>query len=189
MLTHHSYAFLALTCQFGCRIMSYVSWLHHQMEAFFASLALAAENSPVTGEFPTKGPVTRSFDILFVLRLNKWLSKESWGWWFETPSRSLWRFNLFVHCCMTYGIKLTLDGGGSGQHLRDRWGSGRYLRDRWLLYSPLWGRPGGRLNIKVPSYQYRDSHVKESLTWESPYLGKTVFILRRGPGAYKWCRP
>ena len=22
-----------------------------------------------------------------------------------------------------------------------------------------------------------------SLTWESPYLGKTVFILRRGPGA------
>ena len=50
--------------------------------------------------------------------------------------------------------------------------------------------PGGRLNIKMPSYQYRDSHVKDktvsptvlSSTWESPYLGKTVFILRRGPG-------
>ena len=49
---------------------------------------------------------------------------------------------------------------------------------------------GGRLNIKMPSYQYRDSHVKDktvsptvlSLTWESPYLGKMVFILRRGPG-------
>ena len=49
---------------------------------------------------------------------------------------------------------------------------------------------GGRLNIKMPSYQYRDSHVKDktvsptvlSLTWESPYLGKTVFILRQGPG-------
>ena len=48
--------------------------------------------------------------------------------------------------------------------------------------------PGGHLNIKMPSYQYRDSHVKDktvsptvlSLTWESPYLGKTVFILRRG---------
>ena len=25
--------------------------------------------------------------------LNKRLSKHSWGWWFETPSRSLWR-----HC-------------------------------------------------------------------------------------------
>ena len=49
--------------------------------------------------------------------------------------------------------------------------------------------PGGRLNIKMPSYQYRDSHVKDktvsptvlSLTWESLYLGKTVFILRQGP--------
>ena len=45
------------------------------------------------------------------------------------------------------------------------------------------------LNIKMPSYQYRDSHVKDktvsptvlSLTWESQYLGKTVFILRQGP--------
>ena len=27
------------------------------------------------------------------LRLNKRLSKQSWGWWFETPSSSLWR-----HC-------------------------------------------------------------------------------------------
>ena len=52
--------------------------------------------------------------------------------------------------------------------------------------------PGGRLNIKKPSYQYRDSHVKDktvsptvlSITWESPYLGKTVFILRRGPGLW-----
>ena len=25
------------------------------------------------------------------LRLNKRLSKHSWGWWFETPSRPLWR--------------------------------------------------------------------------------------------------
>ena len=45
--------------------------------------------------------------------------------------------------------------------------------------------PGGRLNIKMQSYQYRDSHVEDkmvlSLTWESPYLGKTVFILRWGP--------
>ena len=26
----------------------------------------------------------------FYLRLNKWLSKQQWGWWFETPSCSLW---------------------------------------------------------------------------------------------------
>ena len=43
------------------------------------------------GEFPTQRPVTRSFDIFFDLRLNKRLSKQPWGWWFETPSWSLWR--------------------------------------------------------------------------------------------------
>ena len=31
------------------------------------------------------------FDVFFDLRLNKRLSKQWWGWWFETPSRSLWR--------------------------------------------------------------------------------------------------
>ena len=48
-------------------------------------------NSPVPGEFPTQRPVTRSFDVFFDLCLNKRLSKQSWGWWFETPSRPLWR--------------------------------------------------------------------------------------------------
>ena len=43
------------------------------------------------GEFPTQRPVTRSFDVFFDLRLNKPLRKHSWGWWFETLSRSLWR--------------------------------------------------------------------------------------------------
>ena len=49
--------------------------------------------------------------------------------------------------------------------------------------------PGCRLNIKMPSCQYRNSHVNDktvsptllSLTWEFPYLGKTVFILRWSP--------
>ena len=50
-------------------------------------------NSPVTGELPAQRPVTRSFDVFFNLRLNKRLSKHSWGWWFETPSRPLWRHN------------------------------------------------------------------------------------------------
>ena len=43
------------------------------------------------GEFPAQRPVTRSFDVFFDLRLNKRLSKQSWGWWFETKSRPLWR--------------------------------------------------------------------------------------------------
>ena len=56
-----------------------------------ALLAICAGNSPVPGEFPTHRPVTRSFDVYFDLRPNKRLSKQSWGWWFETQSRPLWR--------------------------------------------------------------------------------------------------
>ena len=54
---------------------------------------------PLCGEFagprwiPARRPVTRSFDVFFELRPNKRLSKQSWGWWFETLSCSLWR-----HC-------------------------------------------------------------------------------------------
>ena len=43
------------------------------------------------GEFPAQRPVMRSFDVFFDLRLNKRLSKQRWGWWFETPAWSLWR--------------------------------------------------------------------------------------------------
>ena len=60
------------------------------MEIFTALLAICERNSPVTAEFPRQRPVTLSFDIL---RLNKRLSKQSWGWWFETLSCALWR-----HC-------------------------------------------------------------------------------------------
>ena len=49
------------------------------------------------GEFPTQRPVTRSFGVFFDLRLNKRLSKQPWGWWFETPSWSLWH-----HCNVTF---------------------------------------------------------------------------------------
>ena len=73
--------------------VSLITWWRHQMETLPALLALCAGNSPVTNKFPSQRPVTRSFDVFFDLRLNKWLSKQSWGWWFETPSCSSWR-----HC-------------------------------------------------------------------------------------------
>ena len=65
----------------------------HQMETYSALLAVCAGNSPMTGELPAQRPVTRSFDVFFDLHLNKRLSKQSWGWWFETPSCPLWH-----HC-------------------------------------------------------------------------------------------
>ena len=63
------------------------------METFSALLAICAGNLPVTGEFPAQRPVMRSFDVFFHLHLNKQLSKQSWGWWFETSSHPLW-----CHC-------------------------------------------------------------------------------------------
>ena len=62
------------------------SWWRHRMETFFCV------TGPVTGEFPSQRPVTRCC-VFFDMCLNKRLSKQSWGRWFETPWRSLWR-----HC-------------------------------------------------------------------------------------------
>ena len=53
----------------------FVTWWHHQMGIFSALLALCAGNSP-----PTQWCIIWS-------ELNKRLSKQSWGWWCETPSR------------------------------------------------------------------------------------------------------
>ena len=63
-------------------------------------------NSLVTGEFPAQRLVTRSIGVFFDLRLNKRLSKQSWGWWLETPSRPLWRqINAFM-ITLTWPIHL-----------------------------------------------------------------------------------
>ena len=66
--------------------MNYVqcqSWWRHPMEPCSTLLAVCAGNSPVTGEFPTQRPVTRSFDAFFDLRLNRQLTKQCRRWWFE----------------------------------------------------------------------------------------------------------
>ena len=98
------------------------SWWRHQMETFSASMALCAGNSPVNSEFPTQRPVTRSFDVFYDLCLNKRLTKQSRGWWFETPSRSLLRHCnvcpfvhipalwLIFHCLLKFGQVWWLNG-------------------------------------------------------------------------------
>ena len=66
----------------------------YQMESFCALL---------TGEFPAQRPVMRSFDVLFDLHLNKWLSNQLWGWWLEMQPCSLW-----CHCNEeTYQVNAT----------------------------------------------------------------------------------
>ena len=77
----------------------------HQMETFSSLLALCVGNSLVTCEFPTQRPVMQSFDVFFDLRLNKRMSKQSWGWWFETLSPPLWR-----HCNAAFSFDWHIDG-------------------------------------------------------------------------------
>ena len=84
---------LSAVCWHRVELAVPVPWWRHQMEAFSAVLAICAANSPVTGKFPAQRPVTRSIDVFFDLRLNTHLSKQSWGWWFETPSCPLWCHN------------------------------------------------------------------------------------------------
>ena len=92
------------------------SWWRHQMETFSALLAICAGNSPVPGEFPTQRSVTRSFDVYFDLRPNKRLSKQLWGWWFDTQSRPLWRHRNVSLCTV---IQSSLCNSFEGRPLVD----------------------------------------------------------------------
>ena len=46
---------------------------------------------PFVRRIPHTKASDTEFDVFFDLRLNKRLSKQSCGWWFETPSPQLWR--------------------------------------------------------------------------------------------------
>ena len=67
---------------------------------------------------PHKGQWRGALMFSMICALNKRLSKQSWSWWFETPSHSLWRqcnatiiqwwtFNLKKSQFRTVQIKLT----------------------------------------------------------------------------------
>ena len=110
------------------------------METISASLALCAP-SRVTGEVPAQRPVTRSFD--------ERLSKHPRGWWFETPSRPLWRHNngLFLilrsHVAIIAGYNFTKTrrwGCPCGtklstwNHFITHWSPLHYFRESSLWY-------------------------------------------------------
>ena len=94
-------------------ILANSTWWFHQMETFSALLAFYVGNSPVTG---TKAN-DMELSCFFNPRLNKWLSKQSWGCWFQMPSGSLWHHCNVNHsaefmqgnCWSPMGILLTKD--------------------------------------------------------------------------------
>ena len=68
-------------------------WWRYQMENFprYWPFVRGIHRWPVIS--PQKGQWRGALIFFFALRLNKRMSKQSWGWWLETPSRPLWR-----HC-------------------------------------------------------------------------------------------
>ena len=69
------------------------SWWRHQRAIFSRNWHFVRGIHRVTGGFPSQRPVTRSFDVLFDLRLNKRLCKQWKRRWFEKTPCSLW-----CHC-------------------------------------------------------------------------------------------
>ena len=57
-----------------------IKWKHFPRYWFFMR---GIHRWPV--DYPSRRPVTRSFDVFFDLHLNKGLSKQSRRWWFEKP--------------------------------------------------------------------------------------------------------
>ena len=105
------------------------------METFSALLAICAGNSPVTSEFPSQRLAARSFDVFFDLCLNKWLSKQSLGWLFETPSRALWRHD--------HGYDI------SKKKITEYWFIGHHL---WTLASSMMTRCTIKANQVLMTY-------------------------------------
>ena len=181
------------------------------------------------------GHLTRSFGVFFDLRLNKRLSKQSWGWWFDTLSCPLWCHcnayaGAFVSELDHHGIKVIACSlfhtkslpkqvftyhwsGPSKQTLNWKYRlqkTGSFCSGIslslcnimhfipstetisfcdsvqtefaiWLCFMD----PGGRLNIKISSCQYRDPHVKDKTTVFSltldPIRGKDGLYIETVP--------
>ena len=115
------------------------------------------------GEFPTQRPVTRSFDVCFDLRLNKRLSKHSWGWWFETLSWSLWRHHndiaLINHQTISPRfVNAIFNEGRRPNWTQKSWTGGRlfvnnYLSTLFILpVSSPWIEYIITVKTKIPSY-------------------------------------
>ena len=66
-------------------------WRHHW--SFVRGIHRCPVNSPHKGQW--RGALMFSL----ICALNKRLNKQSWGWWFETPARSLWRLTQSSYHC------------------------------------------------------------------------------------------
>ena len=134
------------------------------------------------GEFPTQRPVTRSFDVFFDLRLNKRLSKQPWGWWFETPSWSLWRqcnekrplslthWGRVTHICVS---NLTIIGSDNGLSPGRR--QAIIETNAGILSIGPLGTHFNKISIGIQTFSSKKMHFKmSSAKWRPFCLGPNV---------------
>ena len=180
------YHFHSRKCIWNCRLPKWrpfcpgrdelrLAWWRHQMEPFSALLGPCAGNSPVTGEFPAKRPVTRSFDVFFHLGLNKRLSKQCWGWWFETPSRPLWRH------CNGHSINLlaAVVSQWNGNVISTMWNFHRWLH--WKLsYLTTSSAASDENFVKITTFLFQ-WRVRRGVWGPGLYLMVTVMLVNAWP--------
>ena len=156
------------------------------METYFALLAICAGNSTVTGEFPTQRPVMWSFDVFFHLRLTKRLSKQWWGWWFETPLCPSWRhcneelINAFkIKFQTTNGWDLATSGGVTWST------SSHYLNQCWnIVNSDIRNRL--QWNLKRNSYIFIQENAFENVVCEMVTMLSRPQCVKMGPNPCDW---
>ena len=139
------------------------------------------------GEFTAQRPVTRSFDVSFDLRLNKRLSKQPWGWWFETPAWSLWRHRNDIHGwhrLVTLLLYLnSIYAYADGARVLSIWTSSvTYLKDLWYLNDDYCKSRRWVLHISTMSVTYvSDCYISGRwvlciLMMSVTYLGNCFYI-------------
>ena len=114
------------------------------------------------GKFPTQRPVTRSFDVFFDLRLNKRLSKQPWGWWFETPSWSLWRQSNVLWWCR--------GACSAPSHYLNLW----LLLANWTIRSKY-----SELYIKINIFRFKKIHLNLPTKWKPILPGRICWTINR----------
>ena len=97
-------------CHSGCHYChdDVIKWKHiPRYWPFVRGIHRSPVNSPHQGQW--RGAI----EVFYDLRLNKRSSKQSWGWWFETPSRPLIR-----HCNVSIFEWVAMIWGGTDNSLR-----------------------------------------------------------------------
>ena len=105
-------------------VLTQIAWFGCRYRNLYNDDVIKWKHFPRYGPFVRgihRSPVTRSFDVFLDLRLNKRLSKHSWGWWFE-PSRPLWRHcNVKRVCLIMYYKRVITETKRKASFSKSQW--------------------------------------------------------------------